>query len=170
MSKQISYPDLITRVFCTSLDLLILAFLLTAVDHVIRKPSCLFALKDIISSNNLDANNLPALEKFFNTYKFITQKDTIALLLCQIITPISQVILLAVYVLLFWFKWGQTPAKIFMRLKIVDKDTLQKPSKYQLIKRLAITAIYPISILFAIFNKKRQTLHDLISGTVVIKV
>jgi hypothetical protein len=170
MSKQISYPDFITRVFCTSLDLLIIAFLVTATDPIIRKHSCLFSLKEIIASNNLDSSNLPALEEFFSTYKFSSQNDAMALLLCKIITPISEIIMLIVYTLFFWFKWGQTPAKIIMRLKIVDKTTLQKPSKYQLIKRLAFTILYPLSILFSIVSRNKQSLHDLLSDTTVIKV
>jgi len=170
MSKQISYPDFITRVFCTSLDLLIIAFLVTATDPIIRKHSCLFSLNEIIASNNLDASNLPALEEFFSAYKFSSQNDVRALLLCKIITPISEIIMLAAYTLFFWYKWGQTPAKIIMRLKIVDKTTLQKPSKYQLIKRLAFTILYPLSILYAIVSRNKQSLHDLLSGTTVIKV
>ena len=119
MSKQISYPDFITRIFCTSLDLLIIAFLVTAIDPIIRKNSCLFSLREIIASNNLDVNNLSALEEFFSLYKFTSQDDAMALLLCKIITPISEIIFLVVYVLFFCFKWGQTPAKIIMRLKIM---------------------------------------------------
>jgi hypothetical protein len=169
MKKQISYPDFITRVFCTTLDLLILACLVAVIDPFIRKPSCLFALRDIIANNNLDASNLAAMDAFFQSYQFSGQSDMNALLLCKIITPLTEIVMLIAYMLFFWLKFNQTPAKIILRLKIVDKNTLQSPSKKQFIKRLLVSPFYLIGIWLAIASKQKQTLHDLVAGTIVIK-
>lgn len=73
------------------------------------------------------------------------------------------------YFIGFWIYWSATPGKMIMHMKIVDENTLQQPTKWQLIKRFFgyLTALFGIWSI--IFSKQRQALHDKIAKTVVIK-
>ena len=56
-----------------------------------------------------------------------------------------------------------------MRMKIVDADTMERPSLRSLIKRFLgyITAI--IGIWSIVFSKRSMAIHDKIANTIVIK-
>ena len=169
MKKQLVYPDFISRVFCSTFDIMIIALFTSCIDHLIRKPLCLLSLQNIITLNNLNTNNIQELEQFFSNYRPESQSDIQALLLCKFVPSIIESILVGIYTIFFWLSYAKTPAKFIMQMKIVDRNTLEKPSKSQFIKRLFAMALYPIGVWFALFNKKRQTLHDIIAGTCVIK-
>jgi len=94
-------------------------------------------------------------------------------LLKFIILQILQITIISAIVLFFWYKKQATPAKMLLNIKIADEKTLGKPTKKQLTIRYLI-AIFSILILFTgylmiLFTKKKQALHDKISGTIVIK-
>lgn len=76
-------------------------------------------------------------------------------------------------ILVFWFKKQTTPGKMCLSMKIVDATSMQKPTHKQLIIRLLSYAISAIplflGVIWMIFNKKKQTWHDKISNTLVIK-
>ena len=71
-----------------------------------------------------------------------------------------------------WYYFGTTPGKYILNLKIVDDVTLEKPST----KKLIMRAIYSILLFLTmglgyfilIFSKKKQALHDKLSGTMII--
>lgn len=73
----------------------------------------------------------------------------------------------------FWVYFSATPGKMMVSLKIADAKTLQPPTKKQYIIRFigSIISVLPLFLgIFAmLFNKKRQTWHDRMAGTVVIK-
>jgi hypothetical protein len=73
------------------------------------------------------------------------------------------------YFITFWRKFGATPGKMFLRMKIVDADTLERPSLRNLTKRFLgyITAI--IGIWSIVFSKRSMAIHDKIANTIVIK-
>jgi hypothetical protein len=169
MKKQITYPDLISRVFCTTFDIMIAALLVSLIDHYLRTPICLWSLQNIIKENALDPSNLKQLEEFFSAFKPTSSQDSQAILLCKLLPPLLEMILLIAYTLFFWLKYAKTPAKFILQMKVVDQNTLEKPSTKQFIIRVFAILLYPIGVWWAIFTKKKQTLHDLISGTCVIK-
>lgn len=169
MKKQILYPDFYGRIFSTTMDLVILAFLISIIEPLIRQPFCMWLLQEIISKNHLDPSNYQALNEFFKSYTPLNASDAKSILLCQISTPVIQLVLLATYIIFFYFKFGRTPAKFIMRTKIVDQETLQTPTRWQFIKRALASIVYPFGIWFAIFSKRKQTLHDMISNTMIIK-
>lgn len=76
-------------------------------------------------------------------------------------------------VVLCWTKFGTTPAKWIMGLKIVDLKTGNRPTRKQFIIRslVVVLSILPLGLgyLWIISQKQRRTWHDLASGTVVIK-
>lgn len=72
----------------------------------------------------------------------------------------------------FWFFKSQTPGYKAYSIKLVDKN-LKKPSLFQLTIRyfsFAISIILVAGLLFAIFRKDKRTLHDLVSGTMLIQI
>ena len=72
----------------------------------------------------------------------------------------------------FWMYKSATPGKMALKVKIVNVDDLQQPSKGRLILRYVG---YYVSLLFfglgffwAAFDSKKQTWHDKIAKTLVI--
>ena len=106
--------------------------------------------------------------KEFNDY-FFTQHGLIKVILDQTI----QFSILAFTLLIFWIKKQATPGKKFLSLKIVDAQTLGKPSNKQLIIRLFgyLISVLPLflGIIWIALDPKKQGWHDKIAKTLVIK-
>jgi len=77
-----------------------------------------------------------------------------------------------VLITLFMFKDnGRTPGERSQSLKVIDFDTLDKPSLFSIIFRnltLVLTLIIPFAWFVMIFRKDSRTLHDFLSNTCVI--
>jgi uncharacterized RDD family membrane protein YckC len=72
----------------------------------------------------------------------------------------------------FWFFKGQTPGYKAYSIKLVDNN-LQRPSLSQLIVRyfaFALSSILVAGLFLAIARKDKKTLHDMISGTMLIQI
>jgi len=148
-NKQIIYPTFITRIFTMILDSICLAFVASVITN--------FIIQILFWINKVD--NVRALVEVIGEVGFMKIRLT---------TMVMQLILFCVYVLGFWFYFSATPAQLILRLKILDKDTMQKPSRSQFIVRFFSLLLFPISIIFTLFTKRRQALHDMISKTVII--
>jgi len=75
-------------------------------------------------------------------------------------------------VIAFW-RWRQaTPGKMLIRARIVDAETLGRPSTGQLIGRYFayILSMLPLCLgfLWIAFDPKKQAWHDKLSGTLVV--
>lgn len=83
-----------------------------------------------------------------------------------------QAIVLASIACICWFKYGGTPGKILLGIKIIDLKTEKTPSIWQSLKRLFGfgLSIPPImlGIFWINFSKKKQAWHDSIANTVVV--
>jgi hypothetical protein len=73
------------------------------------------------------------------------------------------------YFVFFWRKFGATPGKMVMRMKIVDADDYSRPSVYRLCKRFCGYVTIIIGIFSIIISKNGRATHDKIANTVVIK-
>lgn len=84
-----------------------------------------------------------------------------------------QIILCIVIDVFCWTRFGGTPGKIWLGMRVVDAKTLRYMQPTQaLLRALAYwISFFPMGAgFFWIFtNPKRQTWHDLIAGSVVIK-
>ncbi len=90
-------------------------------------------------------------------------------------------LLLIFYDLIFYFIYSATPGKLSLSLRIVDSKTFQKPTKWQFVIRSLIgywaylflgniaILLLIINLTCFIFTKQKQTLYDIIAGTVVIQ-
>ena len=72
----------------------------------------------------------------------------------------------------FWFFKSQTPGYKAYSIKLVDIN-LQQPSLFQLVVRyfaFALSTILVGGLFLAIARKDKKTLHDLLSGTMLIQI
>ena len=82
-------------------------------------------------------------------------------------------LLLVFATIYLWVKWdGATPGKKIMKIKIIDAESFETINFKQAVKRYGgyILSSVPFLIGFAmvLFTKKKQTLHDKVSNTVVV--
>lgn len=89
-----------------------------------------------------------------------------------ILNQISQFIMLFCYVAYMWLKFAATPGKLLLGLRVLDANTLEKITLKQATKRFFafILSVVPLFLGFvwAHFNKRCQTWHDKMAGTVVV--
>lgn len=82
-------------------------------------------------------------------------------------------VLPVIAVIVFWVYRSATPGKILLSLKIVDADTLGKPSTGRFILRYICYYVSMIPLMIGIiwiaFDKRKQGWHDKIARTVVIQ-
>ncbi|XVN43378.1 MAG: RDD family protein [Candidatus Rickettsia vulgarisii] len=161
MKKQIIYPTLIPRIFASTLDLFILSIVATPITTFINYKLSILLFKASIAEILVKA----AAEQS----ESIPEISLNNLFLYIVLILIVNFCIVGMYFIGFWIRWGATPGKMIMHMKIVDEDTLEQPTKWQLIKRFFgyLTAL--LGIWSVVFSKQRQALHDKIAKTVVIK-
>lgn len=79
-----------------------------------------------------------------------------------------------------WLRWQATPGKILLRLRIVDAETLGKPSLRQFLIRsllYAIAMVHQVGVVIMVLgcfwvaiDKRHQGWHDKLARTLVIRV
>jgi len=80
--------------------------------------------------------------------------------------------LLALTTIIFWAIAGQTPGKRAFNLQVVDSKTLNIAPLWKLVIRYIayfVSLISLIGFFIPLFRKDNKTLHDIISGTIVIE-
>ena len=88
------------------------------------------------------------------------------------IASITQITLFLITYVWLWHTSGQTPGKKLSRIRVVDAQTLQNASVLKLTLRFIgyfISLITLVGFFIGLFRKDKRTLHDLISGTAVIR-
>lgn len=93
-----------------------------------------------------------------------------------IATAIIQLIQLAILIIgvtYMWHRFGGTPGKLLLGLRVVDKNSLKYPAISKCIKRFFMFPVSALTlflgIIWATFDKDAQTWHDKIANTVVVK-
>ena len=84
---------------------------------------------------------------------------------------LTQLILTTIAYIFMWYKWGQTPGKKMLHIKVVDDQTLQTASLLQVILRFFgyfLSVISMVGFFVPLFRKDKKALHDIISKTIVI--
>ncbi len=84
-----------------------------------------------------------------------------------------QIICIALYTLPWWFRYSTTPGKMLLGLEIRDAVTGARITREQAVTRFLgyIISAIPLTLGFVwmLCNKKRQGVHDMIAGTVVVR-
>ncbi|MFY9589714.1 RDD family protein [Rickettsia endosymbiont of Halotydeus destructor] len=172
MKKQIIYPKLIPRIFCTALDLALLSLITFPILHFCSSWLMVFFYKDYFIKYNIELYNYANMfvatirPEFFAYLKLGNFNKYIFYNISMLITNLT---VIGSYFVGFWYYKGATPSKMIMHMKIVDAITFAKPTLWQLIRRFLGYMTFPFGIWLILFSSQKQALHDKIAGTVVIK-
>ncbi len=181
ISSNVEYAGFHSRAIASIIDLALMAIaflpLFSLFDNIIFGNIQPSAVLDNASKEMLElvrsGKNIGFMEFITTNPKlkeyFITEHGLIKALLNQVL----KLGILASVFLCFWFKKQATPGKLCLSLKIVDAETLGKPTKKQLIIRMFsyLISITPLllGIIWISFDPKKQAWHDKIASTLVIK-
>lgn len=169
MKKQIFYPNFIPRIFSTAVDMCILSVVFSPVMGIVQKQFFLWKFKPYLISHGIDASDSGAIYDALNSPDFQSYMTLGNFLSYTSIVLFVQAVLMGTYFIYFWSQKSWTPGKYITGMRVLDETTLEKMTVWQGVKRFLGTALFPVSILFILFSDKRQSLHDRIAGTVVIK-
>jgi uncharacterized RDD family membrane protein YckC len=169
MKKQIIYPKFISRLFSTTLDFILLSIIVTPIMRYVSRYIFILVFKNFLTIHNIYIRNYIDIASVTQMKEFMQNITGINLLYYSSLIVLCNVSLTGAYFILFWIYRGATPGKMILNFKIVDSETMDNATKYQLIKRFFGCFLAPIGILFILFTKRNQALHDKIASTVVIK-
>lgn len=83
-------------------------------------------------------------------------------------------LVLLAYFVWFWRKSGQTLAMQTWKIKVVGADNAARVSLRQAFLRYALSwpsvLLFGVGILWALFDRDRQFLHDRLAGTRIVRV
>lgn len=180
-NANLLYAGLQARLLSSLIDCIIIGLLLMPIFAVIGH----FIYGDtipgeVIQSVLKEAEQLTQENQNFDATAFIKNNQQLQNyfikkhgLMKMILDQSIQFIILLTITLFFWIKKQATPGKRILSLKIVDADTLGKPSLKQFIIRAIsyLISILPIflGIIWIAFDPKKQAWHDKIAKTLVIK-
>lgn len=169
MHKQIIYPNFIARVFAMTCDLVVISIVLVPIINICENYLLLLTFQDFFLSQHIDTSDQNAIMLAVKTPEFSSQITSSTFIMYFGALFILNTFFMGLYFVTFWRKFGTTPGKLIMRMKIVDANDYSRPSLYNCVKRFCgyITAL--IGIWSIIFTKKGRALHDKIANTVVIK-
>jgi len=88
------------------------------------------------------------------------------------LVSLVQILLFMLVTVVLWHKGGQTPGKKLAHTRVVDARTLQTAPYWKLILRFVgyfLSLISLIGFFIGLLRRDKRTLHDLLSGTAVIK-
>jgi len=88
------------------------------------------------------------------------------------LVSLAQLSLFMVVTVMFWHRGGQTPGKKLARIRVVDVRTLENAPYWKLIVRFIgyfISLITLIGFFIGLLRRDKRSLHDLLSGTAVIR-
>ncbi|WP_264719518.1 RDD family protein [Wolbachia endosymbiont (group B) of Eucosma cana] len=89
-----------------------------------------------------------------------------------VLNQIVQFIMLFSYVAYMWIRFGATPGKFLLGLRVVNAQTFEKLTLKQATKRffsfILSTAPLFLGFIWASFDKRCQTWHDKIANTAVV--
>jgi len=129
-----------------------------------------YLIDDTIVSLFLFAIFYNQFMEILETYK--TTKDILPLTLFLEQNSIIFILLRVIYQTFFVWQYGKTPGKMLTGIKIVEIETLSKPSfntaLIRALARILSDAIFYIGYIVAYFNPLAQTLHDKIAKTIVV--
>lgn len=169
--KQVAPTDIGIRLISFVLDITIIMTFLAPINNRIFHFLLNYHLKDYKSTHNVEIKDkydlydlLLTSENFQNYY--IEQNFNIKFGL--VIFAFSALITFT-YFATFWIKYKTTPSKYIFRNNIVDENNLGNMTLSQACLRFIGYAFSPISIVMAFFRQDRKTIHDMMSGTIVIK-
>ncbi len=142
--------------------------------HIASMPKRLkaYLIDDTIVSLFLFAIFYNQFIDIFATYQTTGDITPLAIFLEQ--NSITFILLRVTYQTFFVWQYGMTPGKMLSHIKILEVETLQKPSlktaTFRALFRLLSDTIFYIGYIIAYFSPISQTLHDKLAKTIVVDV
>jgi uncharacterized RDD family membrane protein YckC len=163
-AKEIPYASFNDRVFASVIDVALSFILLAPV---------LIGISNIIYEGER-RNPMEGVDPNVTVGELIAHLQQTDFLHNLAIDYTIHLIVFGIILLWLWNYSAATPGKWLLKMRIVDSKTFRKPSLKQFILRYLgyILSITPLTLGFAwiMFDKKKRAWHDMMAGTVVVKV
>lgn len=170
MKKQIIFTKFIPRIFAAMLDLALLNLAIAPFMNIVSQHWFSHVFNDFLTNYAIDTSNLErAMYKSISMPEFINDLTLLVFFTYFGVLVIIFLIVASLYFIFFWHKFGATPGKMLLRMKIVDANSYEKPTLHALVRRFLAYNTLILGLWQIIFSQKGQAMHDKIAGTVVIK-
>lgn len=169
MQKQLLYPSLISRLFSTNIDFVVMFFIFSPLMAFCNKWLFVYKFKNFLVHYGINTKDDNLMNKVFYSPEFAQYYSQLDIISYVTITIVFFLLLVALYYIYFWHKFGWTPGKLILGFRVIDANTLEKLSITSCIKRLFGSAFFIIGIWSIPFTDKHQALHDKLAGSIVVK-
>ena len=169
MKKQITYPKFIPRLFSMTIDLVILSIALTPIMNIISRYVFIYTFHQFFLDFSVNIHDTQAIAESVKMPEFTSYISATRFFCYIAVLFLLNSLFMGGYFVFFWRKFGATPGKMVMRMKIVDVDDYSRPSLYRLCKRFCGYITIIIGIFSMVLSKNGRAIHDKIANTVVIK-
>lgn len=168
--KQILFPDVLTRIFSGLLDISIIFIISLPIFSFLYYYLFLYIFSDFLAETEIVINSYQDIKNLAFEQDFIDYiEKTTKTFDFFIILMLAEILSIYLYFVTLWCKFGTTPAKFIFNIKIIDYENGGKISFINSIIRLTGYIFYPISFFVSYFRKDKRGIHDLISGSIVVK-
>lgn len=163
LNDDLEYANITGRAFSVAIDMICLIVLLKFCSGIFRwilwlKPISMELADKIKFKLHLEPEEIT----FLKTY-------TVKYLIFNIIQLITSI----VATITFYMKFQTSPGAWILKIKLLNEKTMQSPTLGKFCKRLACFFLNAftlgLSYMIIRFTKKRQALHDKMTGTIVVK-
>ncbi|MBF8246870.1 MAG: RDD family protein [Rickettsia sp.] len=171
--KQILPVSIYTRIASTTIDF----FLFSVLYNLLLNKFFIFLLENLLSQSAPDnsilnqlESKLTSTETLHSSLEKLSHMKNFAAFI--ILSNLINIFFLGLYFCFFWTKFGSTPGKMLLSIKIIDQNNINKnPSISQSIKRFLGYFVSMLEILVKILFRSPNSpmFHDKISKTRVIK-
>lgn len=179
--NAIEYGNIKQRSFAILIDLFILLLLWVPIKNMILAlifhggispaQELSMIMQHNFEKSNPDLDFLGKLSIYKNSVNELSQHRGLIGLYIEQATDLFAI---SIYSFIFWLKYQATPGKMLLSLKIMDARTMEKPTFIQYLTRIfgyALSCIpLGLGVIWILLNKKKQAWHDMLAGTVVVKV
>lgn len=169
--KQLAYASFNNIMFSLVVDLIILTLFFKPVEQML---SNLFLDDELVGKLLKEATNeknILELDSLLTEGVFSILFDQGLYLQYLFIWLVNMLIFLA-YFVFFYYKFQSTPGQMLISYKLVDENG-KKPSLLKLLSRCILgffsAIIFFLGFFMAAFGKKKQTMHDRLVGSYIIK-
>lgn len=172
MKKQLLYPDLIPRVFSSSIDWVVIYLLLGTISDFLAKILFVQIFKEYLIRNAIRITDIQSVTKVMYSAQFAEEvaKGNANLFYFISFQTLISILMSGAFFICFWHYLGFTPGKYILGMRIRKESNIDEfPTIWQCVKRFLSYITSFIGIFLIVFTSKKQALHDKIAATVIIK-
>lgn len=167
--KQVILPDLFYRTVTLLFDLTILAFILNAPTQQISFYLFKLNFTNFIEANKLVLNTVQDIQLIYTNENLASFPSLMETLVFWGQFLFIQYLMISLYFIFCWNRFGTTMGKYIFKIKIADYTTGKNPSLIKSIIRYFSYIFFPISFFMIIFGKEKRAVHDFFANTIVMK-